>query len=342
MPDKSILVFRFSAMGDVAMTQPVIKQLSANYPDLKIIVVSRPTFQPFFEDLPNVQFHPLFPKDKHKGIAGLYRLYNELQRYKPIALADLHDNIRSRVLSSFFRLHGVNIKRIDKGRKEKKKLTRPHNKILLPLKPTVDRYAEVFHQLGFHFTLKKELKKASLPVPSVFQHFFSQHSPKKIGIAPFAQHVYKMYPLTLMEQVISTLDQKYQLFIFGGGTQEEIVAHEWEKKYKRVVNVIGKAKLGEELDLIANLDLLLSMDSSGMHMASLVGTRVVSIWGPTHPYAGFLGFGQQESDCLQIEHPNRPSSVYGNKPCLCDGKPCIELISPIMVINKIENILDNG
>jgi len=342
MPIESIIVFRFSAMGDVAMVSPVLKQLIAHHPQVKIILVSRQAFQPFFDDLPNVIFHPIFPKDKHKGFQGLYKLFKELRAYKPALIADLHDNIRSRVLSSFFRITGVKIKRIDKGRSNKKKLTRKKHKIFLPLQSTFDRYAEVFYALGYPFTLQKKLEKQDRNIPSIFAGHFLPSSPPKIGIAPFAQHIYKMYPLDLMEQVIISLSKKYQLFIFGGGEKEEIVGSEWEKKYDQVTNAIGKINLSQELDLIANLDLMLSMDSSGMHLASLVGTKVVSIWGPTHPYAGFLGFGQRDSDCIQIDHPARPSSIYGNKPCLCDGKPCIELISPLMVINKIESILNYG
>jgi ADP-heptose:LPS heptosyltransferase len=87
---------------------------------------------------------------------------------------------------------------------------------------------------------------------------------------------------------------------------------------------------------------MLSMDSAGMHMASLMGLPVVSIWGPTHPYAGFLGYGQSLTDCIQIDHPNRPNSIYGNKPCLCGVYPCIDLISPESVVNKVKERVENG
>jgi ADP-heptose:LPS heptosyltransferase len=342
MKEKCILVFRFSAMGDVAMTAPVLQQLCEKYSSIKIVMVSRPLFKPFFEHIPNLIFHAIQPDSIHKGLKGLYKLFIELKQYNPHAIADLHDNLRSRILSFYFRSTGVQIKRIDKGREEKRALTRTNNKILKPLQLTVDRYADVFCALNYPLSLQHMLKKQKRPIPPLFHRYYENKRLPIIGIAPFAQHIYKMYPLTLMEEVIADLSKSYQLFIFGGGDEEKKIAEEWEKKHHAVASVIGKINLEQELNLIANIDLMLSMDSSGMHLASLVGVRVVSIWGPTHPYAGFLGFGQLESDCLQINHPSRPNSVYGNKPCLCDNVPCIELIEPKLVINKIKQLLKHG
>ncbi|MDM8175756.1 MULTISPECIES: glycosyltransferase family 9 protein [Olivibacter] len=343
MNKRSILVFRFSAMGDVAMISPVIEQLCEQHPQVSIILVSRPFFKPFFDTNPQIRFHPIYPKEQHRGLRGLYRLFKELRNYKIDAIADLHDSLRSRILSTFFRLTTIPIKRIDKGRAEKRALTRIQNKHLIPLKSTFERYAEVFQSLGFSIRLTNKLVKKTRPLPAAFlRQFNSSSALRRIGIAPFAQHRYKVYPLDKMEEVIAVLSRNHELFIFGGGETEQEMATKWEKKYAHVTNVIGVVDLTHELDLIANLDLMLSMDSSGMHMASLVGTRVISVWGPTHPYAGFLGFGQKEDDCLQFHHPARPSSIYGNKPCLCDGIPCIERISPEQIVTKIEKTLSYG
>ncbi|QNL52652.1 glycosyltransferase family 9 protein [Olivibacter sp. SDN3] len=331
-------------MGDVAMTAPVLEQFVKQYPDTQLIVVSRALFKPFFTDISNLIFHPIDPKGKHKGLMGLYRLFLELKAYKVDAVADLHNNLRSRVLCFFFRFLSVPIKRIDKGRKEKKALTRKENKVLRPLKSTIDRYLDVFRALHYQsFVLEQSLKRKKKSIPQQLSTYFNDTTHFKVGIAPFAQHTYKMYPLHLMEQVINTLNGlPVNIFIFGGGEEEKLIAQGWEKKYDHVINVIGNINLSEELNLIANIDLMVSMDSSGMHLASLMGIPVISIWGPTHPYAGFLGFGQLQEDCIQIDHPSRPSSVYGNKPCLCGETPCIELIKPEQIIRKIQQKLNNG
>lgn len=340
MSKEKIIVLRFSAMGDVAMVASVLKEFSEQNPSVEIVMVSREAFKPFFDGIKNLTFHAIQPKTIHKGISGLYKLFQELNIYKPNAIADLHDNLRSRALSTFFRLSGLKLKRIDKGRAEKKALTRSDNKIFKPLRQTVERYADVFRELDFDVKLSHKLEKAPQEITEKATNLF-QNKKQKVGISPFAQHIYKVYPLEKMEKVIASLSQSgNELFIFGGGKTEQETAEKWAKVYPNTHNLIGNFNLTEELAIISNLDLMLSMDSSGMHMASLVGVPVVSVWGPTHPYAGFLGYGQLESDCIQIDHPARPNSIYGNKPCLCGVETCMELINPETIVNKIKEKLN--
>ncbi|MDE1192947.1 MAG: hypothetical protein PW786_12505 [Arachidicoccus sp.] len=127
---EKIIVLRFSSMGDVAIVASFLKEFREKYPSVKTIMVSKPPFQAFFQDISDVTFHPLKAGKEHKGIFGLFKLYKELKQYKPSAIADLHDSLRSHIICSFFRLSGIKIQRLDKGRKEKKELTRPVNKIL--------------------------------------------------------------------------------------------------------------------------------------------------------------------------------------------------------------------
>jgi ADP-heptose:LPS heptosyltransferase len=78
-----------------------------------------------------------------------------------------------------------------------------------------------------------------------------------------------------------------------------------------------------------------------MHLASLLGTTVVSVWGATHPYAGFTGWRQSPENIVQIDKPCRPCSVYGNKKCYRDDAPyaCMKEISPSMIIEKIMSVV---
>jgi len=339
----SLLVFRFSAMGDVAMSASVLKEFSKQHPDLKIIIVSRALFKPFFEDIENLQFHNLEPDTKHKGLKGLYTLYQELKTYKPIAVADLHNNLRSNVLSFYFRFFkSLPTAKIDKGRSEKKALTRKENKVLKPLKSTPERYADVFRKLGFKFKLSHQLKRNRKTVPISQQHHFQSNNDLIIGISPFAKHKEKVYPLEKMELVIQELSKiGYKIFIFGGGPEEAAVAETWEEQYKEVHSLIGKLTLSEELQVISNLNLMVGMDSAGMHMASLMGVSVISVWGATHPFAGFMGYGQLEEDCVQIDLYCRPCSVFGNKPCYRGDHACMHGIDSGMIVERIIGKLNN-
>ena len=96
MKKEHILVIRFSAMGDVAMTVPVVYSLAHQYPDIRITVLSRAFARPFFEDLaPNVGFMVADLKNEYKGIKGLNALYRRLAAKQFTAVADLHSVLRS-------------------------------------------------------------------------------------------------------------------------------------------------------------------------------------------------------------------------------------------------------
>lgn len=91
-----------------------------------------------------------------------------------------------------------------------------------------------------------------------------------------------------------------------------------------------------ELALLSHCNVMLSMDSANMHLASLVGLRTVSVWGATHPYAGFMGWNQQMHDAVQLDMVCRPCSVFGNKPCARGDYHCLNGIPPSLIIEKIE------
>jgi ADP-heptose:LPS heptosyltransferase len=322
-----LLIIRFSAMGDVAMTAPVIKELSSAYPTQELLMLSRSAFKPFFSDISNLEFISFDSKGKHKGFLGLITLFYELKKQRICKVADLHNSLRSKVLCLLFFLIGVKTISIDKGRSKKKGLTRKHNKELIPLKPTVSRYGDVFSKLGFAFELKNHFT------------FFQKEKPlneRWIGVSPFAQHTQKVYPLGKMEKVLLQLaDLGYKLFIFGGSIEEEIIANEWANKRQNITSLVKKMSLSEELEFISKLDLMVSMDSSGMHLASLKNIPVISIWGSTHPYAGFLGYGQSISDAVQLDLYCRPCSVYGNVKCYRGDFACMNNLAEQSVIDKV-------
>ncbi|MCY4779943.1 glycosyltransferase family 9 protein [Sphingobacterium sp. UT-1RO-CII-1] len=329
-----ILVIRFSAMGDVAMVASVLQEFQQQNPRCEILVLTKSQFHSFFDKIPNVHFFSISPQKKHRGLIGLWRLFRELKKLNITYVADLHNNIRSLILGFFFKITGHQVKTIDKGRKEKRQLVK--YKVLTPLKHTVERYADVFRNLNFNLHLTHTLKKSQNQLPQSIPSILNEKK-IKIGIAPFAQHQYKVWCLKNWEFIFKEPSfNNYQFIIFGGGEKEKKIADLWVDNHNNVYNSIGEFNLQEELDLISHLNLMISMDSSGMHMASLVGTRCFSIWGTTHPSAGFLGYGQSIDDCIQVEHPQRPNSIYGNKPCDCDGTEAINLVPPTTVIDRIK------
>ena len=330
---KKLLAIRFSALGDIAMTVPVVYDLAMQYPDLDITMLSRPMAEPLFERLPkNVHFLAADLNGRHRGMLGLERLRKDYHPEDFNYIADFHNVIRTILLRLDNQMRGQHVAIIDKGRKGKRALTRQKNKVFEQQATSFERYAKVLEQLGF--PIKPQFVKLDY---SSFCGTQKATNETWIGVAPFAKHEAKVYPLEKMEQVIKALNERKNttVFLFGGGPVESEQIERLCAKYEHVKPAKSLQGLKGELALMGQLDVMLSMDSANMHLASLVGTRVVSIWGGTHPYAGFLGWNQNPTDCVQLDLPCRPCSVYGNKPCFRGDYACLNGISPEEIISRI-------
>ena len=313
-----IAVFRLSAMGDVAMTVPVLRAFVQQYPDVNITVVSRPFFKPFFEGIPNISFFAFDEKQRHKGFLGLLRLFQDLKVLNIDAFADLHNVLRSKVVRTLFALSGKKTAFVDKARAEKKALTRAEDKVFKPLTTMFERHAKVFEELGFTVDLSNPTFPKKAILDSELIQLIGENNQKLIGIAPFAQYDSKVYPLDLMQEVINQLAENstYKILLFGGGKKEVELLNSLSKGKENVIVVAGKIKFQQELQLISNLDLMLSMDSGNAHIAAMLGVKVITLWGATHPFAGFSPFNQPMGNALVSDSnlfPKLPTSVYGNK-----------------------------
>lgn len=334
------MIIRLSAMGDVAITVPVIKALREKYPEVRITVLTRPFFAPFFRGIHDMRFFHLNLKVRHKGFWGLFRLAADAKKDGVDAVADMHDVLRSKVIRRLMSLSGCRVSHIDKGKGEKRRLCRRGYMNYHQLKTSVERYTDVLRDLGFDVE-PQPAPDLKLPVPLAINYLYGKKTGPWIGIAPFAKHAAKMYPLELMERTVVEIARKAQrVFIFGGGKEEQRLAEQLASQADNITSVIGTINLGEELNLISNLDAIVTMDSSAMHMASLVGTPAVSVWGATHPYAGFYGFGQDPLNAVQLHLECRPCSVYGNKQCKYNDYRCLAGIVPEQIAERVWAVVD--
>ncbi len=341
---KRLLVMRFSAMGDAAMTVPVLYALATQHPELRITMLTRTRFVPMFEWLPsNVQVRGI-DFSEQDGIIGLTKIYNKLKEDHFDAVADLHDVLRSKYIRTRFAMVGIKVAYVKKGRREKKELIgngQTHD----ALKPMIERYAEVFRSLGFSIDLSQRIRidlrnEDFAPMRNLVGR--KQTGEKWVGVAPFAAHMQKVYPLDKMQQVVNALAQEgCKVLLFGAGKKEDDILRTWEQEYQgekgAVMNVCGKmGGLKNEMLLMSQLDLMLSMDSANMHIASIFGIRVLSIWGATHPKAGFSGYRQSPDTELQLDLPCRPCSIYGKKPCKYGDLHCMNISPETIVSNALK------
>lgn len=340
---KNILLSRFSALGDIAMTIPAVYDACLSNPEDNFFFLTRKHPAQLFINKPENLTVVAVDLDNYPGVKGMWRLASALKMQYGINLfLDLHNVLRTKLLRTFFMLRGIKSLHLNKSRAQRKKLTRRHHKILLPLKPTTQRYRDVLSSAGLD--MKAEFKSLFGDGKGNPADFKSVTAPKKEGeywlaVAPFAQHEGKIYPFPLLTKVLEEVAQRpgIKIFIFGFGAREDKLIASIADKYPNMINMAAQnIGLGNELSLLSHCDVMLSMDSANMHLASLVGLRTVSIWGATHPYTGFFGWHQDVADAVQLDMTCRPCSIYGNKPCRRGDYHCLWGITPQMVIQRLQ------
>ena len=332
---RHILIIRISALGDIAIAAPLIKEYACKNPGIRFTVVSQKMVEPLFDGVENLHFEPISFKPGKMDALTVAGFARSLLRLRPTEVADIHDVPRSRIIRYYLWLHGIPYRKICKNRKRKKELTRRRNKVLVPLKTSQRSYEEVLVALGL-----EDLQFACRPAEPLRK---VQSPFRRIGIAPFAKHPGKQWPLEYMEEVVARLgeDPDNKIVLFGGGKEQTEILRNWESKYPHTESAAGKYTLKEELEFIKGLNVMISMDSANMHFASVVRTPVISIWGNTHPYGGFYGWGQDPANIIQLDLPCRPCSVFGNRKCFRSDRPyeCMRDITPRQVLDKITEVI---
>jgi ADP-heptose:LPS heptosyltransferase len=330
---QKILVLRFSALGDVALTVPVLKAFLAAHDDVSIVMASEKNCEGLFSGIDRLTFVGFDLKGEFKGFLGIFRIFNLLRKqHKFSMVADLHGVIRTHVLRFLFEASRLKTEVINKGRIEKYALVREDNKIFRPLPHATERYADVFKRLGFKISLP--------PVNDTLGALHPKEAVVKIGFAPFAKHAVKMYSLDQFKEIVQFFDRPpYALYFFGGKGAERILLADWERNFSHAVPMSATSSIAEELEIMGGMQAMVTMDSANMHLASLVNVPVISLWGPTHPYAGFYGFQQDPLNAVQVNLSCRPCSVFGNNNCWRGDHACMNQITPEMVEEKLLKLL---
>jgi len=352
MTPQRILIFRFSAMGDVVLLVPVLKSLVAAHPQVQATVVTRPKFSSFFQDITGVEVFKADVDKEYTGVFGLFKLFRKISSKGAFdVVVDMHDHIRTMFLRNLFRTTGHQVVVFEKGRKEKKLLTQKENKCRHPLPHTVQRYQNALAKAGFIFPmLETPSLKVHESVEQDVNNWLSKNGvlPKQerwIGIAPFAMHTSKIWPVENYFEVAADLlkKQNTRFFLFGGGKKEIAYFNRFKEKFPAATIVVaGELKMSQELALMKQLDLMLCVDSSNMHLGSLVGVPLLSIWGGTHTDAGFGPFGKGAESILEVpvsELPCRPCSVYGVEKCYRGDFACLNRITASQVVERINQFI---
>ena len=326
---KHVLVIRLSALGDVALMAPLVHDYAMSNPDIRFTIAGPPLLMALFSGMDNVEYLGI---KKKQSFIKIYKILNSIGADTVI---DLHKVNRVGFALTLLRLRNLfnfhfRLRALRKGKFSRWLYL--HHLYHHPRKPQYQRYDDVFRRAGLKRVEneKRKTKKSASANSSTFT----------IGIAPFSQHKGKIWPWKNIGRLVKMLaDSGYQVLLFGGkneASQLETLASE------NVKSLAGKQSFAEELDIIKSLSLMVSMDSSNMHFASVLGVPVVSIWGATHPDFGFYPQQQSRDNALCANLSCQPCSAFGQKACRYGDYRCLTAITPEMVFNKIQSILNQN
>lgn len=346
---RTVLVTRFDALSDVITTIPVLYDACRCNPDVRVVMLTRSSMAALFIERPDNLEIRGEESDVFDDALSVLRQVRQLHaEFQFDSFVDLQGIFKTSLARFWCKSHGLKVSMIDHGRKEKRELTRKHGKLMLPVKHTVERYREAMAAVGLE--MRRVFKGLFYGATSLTNIYNEITAPRQedaiwIGLAPFAKHEGKIYPLRLTEQVLRELSgrSKTTVFLFGGGPYEQKILGEWARKYPSTISLAGKRNgFAVELALIHDLDILVTMDSANMHMASLVGTPVVTLWGATHPYCGYSGWNVPDENNVQLPMPCRPCSLYGDRPCLTGDYRCLARIKPEVVTARVDVVLKSN
>jgi ADP-heptose:LPS heptosyltransferase len=338
-----VLVYRFSAMGDVVLLLPALKGVLASNPEIEVYLLTPRSFFPFFEGIDRLFLIEADIRNKHKSFRGLFQLAKETKdNIRPNFVIDLHCVIRTFFLDVCFAILGCKVTWFKKGSVEKRVIIR--YKKLKQLPSTVERYAEAFRKIGLNIQLPDTPLILGGALDVKYDWLF--RSQFLVGIAPFAKHRQKIWGQHKVESLISLVNQHLDatIVLFGGGKEEIKILKEIAANASNCFVSSDYFDFQTELSLFPKLSVMVSMDSANMHLASMSGTPTLSIWGATHPSLGFSPYMQPENNMIQYsgdELTCRPCSVYGNKKCkFSENIRCMELISPETVYKRLVEVLN--
>ena len=317
------------------MTVPVISILRSTHPEIKITLLTTKFFSILYNQIPEIDF--LYFEPKHKTWRGLFSLSRKINKINPDFIIDLHDVLRTKILRLFLINKLGNTVVVNKGRKEKKLLIRGIKSE--PLKSMHLRYAETFEALNIKINIDDFSYYKKIKITN--RNYAFSSNDKLIGIAPFARHQCKEYSTSNIINFIDSLDKSWQVLIFGApGNEEQKIIKLCNNESNRHV-ISSNYNLEEQMAIMSNLDVMISMDSANGHIASLFGIDVITIWGATHPNSGYGPLNQPKENSIVPDlnkFPDLPVTIYGSN-CPADYVEAINTIKCERILERLNKII---
>ena len=301
---KKILIIRFSSIGDIVLTTPVIRCIKEQKPGVEIHFLTKSSFKSILENNPHLTKIHTIDKDVKEVIA-------EMQKENFDFVVDLHNNIRSMQTKKALGKPSSAFKKLNF-----KKWVLVNFKIdNMPKAHVVDRYMDTVAQLGikndnkgldYFIPLQDEVNVSSLP---------TTHQKEYIGFVIGAKHFTKQLPL---EKIISICKKINKPIILLGGKEDVARAEAIEKAVgSTIYNACGKYNLNQSASIVKQASKIISHDTGLMHIAAAFKKEIISVWGNTVPSFGFTPYlPDPKSKIVEVKNLScRPCSKIGYDKC---------------------------
>ncbi|MGB4845463.1 MAG: glycosyltransferase family 9 protein [Ferruginibacter sp.] len=329
---EKFLIIRFSSIGDIVLTTPVVRCLRKQYPDAEIHFLTKHSFR-------NILDHNPFINKIHTLGDSFELMLHELQTEEYDYIIDLHHNLRTLRIKRFLK----NVKSFSFNKLNVEKFIFTNFKInTLPKKHIVDRYIETVTSLGvvndgmgldYFIPKMDEIKKDDIP---------TSHMHGYIAIVIGAALATKKLPLHKLKALCAAID--HPIILLGGKEDYEEGKEIAKVDEIKIYNACGKFNLNESADLVKGAKLVISHDTGLMHIAAALQKPVISVWGNTVPAFGMYPYygsrSNKEYDVVEINKLwCRPCSKIGYKKCPKGHFKCMEKIDVNDIVNLVKKRL---
>ena len=305
MKFKKILIIRFSSIGDIVLTTPVIRCVKKQFPDAEVHYVTKEVFK-------NILIHNPYIDKVHTFKEDISELYEPLKAENFDVVIDLHKNLRSLRLKqklkaknySFDKLNlqkflAVNFKQINK----------------LPNKHIVDRYFDAVAPLGIkndgkgldHFMHQNDRVDVSSLLTDHLQKTF-------VALVVGGSYFTKKIPLNKLSEICK--NSKLPIIVLGG-KEDKPVGDELQNQFPQLINTCGQYTINQSASIIEQAEWVVSSDTGLMHIAAAYNKKIISMWGNTIPEFGMSPYlPNLENKILEVKNLScRPCSKLGYKKC---------------------------
>lgn len=295
MKKTKFLLLRFSSIGDIVLTTPVIRCIKTQYPDAEVHFATKKQFKVLVENNPYIDNYHLLEKPLNSFIKTL-----QSEDYDYII--DLHNNLRTSIIKLRLGKKSFSFDKLN----FKKWLLVNFKINQMPDMHIVDRYLETVKSLG----IKNDLKGLDYFIPEKDQVRINE---SYVAFAIGGQHFTKKLPTNRIIEVCQKINGKIMLL---GGKEDSQAADEIEKVLgDKIINACGKYNLNQSASLVQQAEYVITHDTGLMHIASALKKKVISIWGNTVPEFGMYPYLTEFKIIENKEISCRPCSKIGYNKC---------------------------